>query len=264
MLETLAQIVRTAAREELLPRFADTERRFKSDGSIVTEADFAMQQRLVRELAAIAPQYQLLGEEMTAAEQQALLAASSEGLWCLDPLDGTSNFASGVPFFSVSLALLIDRKPALGLVYDPIRDECFTAQAGQGASLNGKPLHCRPAGVGLRKGIAVVDFKRLSHSLAGALVERPPYSSQRNFGSVALEWCWLAANRFQVYLHGKQQLWDYAAGVLIMAEAGGFAENLEGEPIYTPALQSRSAVAACDSSLFEEWKAWLASHGGRS
>lgn len=263
MLEALAQIVKTAAREELLPRFAGIERRFKADGSIVTEADLAMQRRLKTELAALAPHYRLLGEEMTMEEQQAVLAADGEGLWCLDPLDGTRNFASGVPFFSVSLGLLIDHRPALGLVYDPIRDECFTARAGEGASLNGEPLRCHPAGLALRKGIAVVDFKRLSPALAEALVVRPPYGSQRNFGSVALEWCWLAANRFQVYLHGKQQLWDYAAGVLVLAESGGFAENLEGEPIYTQALQSRSAVAACDRALFEEWRAWLANHGGR-
>lgn len=263
MLEALAQIVKTAAREELLPRFAGIERRFKADGSIVTEADFAMQRRLAEELAVFAPQYRLLGEEMTAMEQQLVLESGDEGLWCLDPLDGTRNFASGIPFFSVSLGLLIDRKPALGLVYDPIRDECFTARAGSGAWLNGKPLHCHPTGVSLRKGIAVVDFKRLPPALAGDLVARPPYSSHRNFGSVALEWCWLTANRFQVYLHGKQQLWDYAAGVLVLAESGGFAETLEGGPIYTQALQPRSAVAACDGVLFEEWRAWLDSHGGR-
>ncbi len=99
MLEELAQVIKTAAREELLPRFAETERRYKSDGSIVTEADIAMQQRLSGELAALAPEYLLLGEEMTAEEQGVRLRAGDNGLWCLDPLDGTSNFASGVPFF---------------------------------------------------------------------------------------------------------------------------------------------------------------------
>ncbi len=124
---SVAQIVKTAAREELLPRFAKAERSYKSDGSIVTEADVAMQQRMTGELAAFSPQYRLLGEEMTEEEQSGLLRAGEGGLWCLDPLDGTSNFASGIPFFSVSLGLLIDRKPYLGLVYDPLRDECFTA-----------------------------------------------------------------------------------------------------------------------------------------
>lgn len=260
MLEALAQIVKTAAREELLPRFAESERRFKADGSIVTEADVAMQQRLAEELAALAPAYQLLGEEMTAEEQHGLLQSGNGGLWCLDPLDGTSNFASGIPFFCVSLGLLIGRKPVLGLIYDPIRDEYFMAGAGQGARLNGRPLHCRPAGLPLRKSIAVVDFKRLPPAMAATLVSRPPYSSQRYFGSGALEWAWLAAGRFHVYLHGRQKLWDYAAGALILAEAGGCSESLEGGPIYTPALQPRSTVAACDSALFQEWKQWLEQH----
>ncbi|MEI7867887.1 MAG: inositol monophosphatase [Candidatus Methylumidiphilus sp.] len=260
MLEALAQIVRTAAREELLPLFAEAERRYKPDGSIVTDADFAMQRRMTDELANLAPQYRLLGEEMTGDEQSKLLDSSEGGLWCLDPLDGTSNFASGVPFFSVSLGLLIERKPYLGLVYDPIRDECFTAIKGQGSRLNGKPLPCGPVGLPLRKVIAVVDFKRLSPQLAGALVSRPPYSSQRNFGSVALEWSWLAARRFQVYLHGRQMLWDYAAGALILSEAGGCVENLHGEPIFSPQLQPSSAVAACDPILFTDWKNWLDSH----
>jgi myo-inositol-1(or 4)-monophosphatase len=259
MLDALIQIVTTAAREEMLPRFVGTERRFKADGSVVTEADFAMQQRLTEELAVLAPQYRLLGEEMTADEQADLLKCADAGLWCLDPVDGTSNFASGIPFFCVSLALMIDRKPVLGIVYDPVRDECFAAQAGLGASLNGRPLRCRPAGLPLRKSMAVVDFKRLPAELAGALVIRPPYCSQRYFGSGALEWAWLAAGRYHVYLHGSQKLWDYAAGALILEESGGLAESLEGGPIYTPALQARSAIAASDAALFNEWKDCLGS-----
>jgi len=175
----------------------------------------------------------------------------------LDPLDGTSNFAAGLPFFSISLALLIERKSVLGVVYDPIRDECFTAERGRGAWLNGVQLRVRPTDLPLRRGLAVVDFKRLG-PLAAKLAARPPYSSQRNLGSVALEWCWLAAGRFQVYLHGKQKLWDYAAGALILSEAGGHAETLQGEPIFSPELQPRSVVAAGDARLFQEWKAWLA------
>ena len=263
MLEALANIVRTAAREELLPLFAEAERRYKPDGSIVTEADFAMQRRMTKDLAVFAPEYRLLGEEMTVEEQADLLNCSENGLWCLDPLDGTSNFASGIPFFSVSLGLLIDRKPMLGLVYDPIRDECFTAAKGQGAMLNGKALVSEPIRFPLRNVLAVVDFKRLSPPLAGALVAYPPYSSQRNFGSVALEWSWLAARRFQVYLHGRQMLWDYAAGALILSESGGCMENLDGGPIFSPSLQPSSAVAACDPVLFADWKNWLCNHKTR-
>lgn len=254
-IEDLAQLVRTVAREEILPRFSHAERRFKSDGSIVTEADFAVQSRLAESLRVRYPDFALLGEEMDETQQRALLA--QDGLWCLDPVDGTSNFAAGLPFFGVSLALLIGRKPMLGVVYDPIRDECFTGERGKGASLNGCRLHCRSPGLPLRRCLAVVDFKRISTRLATELVTRPPYSSQRNLGSVALEWCWLAAGRFHVYLHGKQNLWDYAAGAMILDEAGGCAATLAGEPVFSAELQSRSVTAAADRELFTDWRAWI-------
>lgn len=259
MLDALIRIVKKAAREELLPRFQATERHFKKDGSIVTEADIAMQQRLASELQGLAPEYRLLGEEMSEEEQGELITLGDEGLWCLDPLDGTSNFAAGIPFFGVSLALLLQRQSVLGLIYDPVRDECFTALRHEGAWLNGDPLRCRSACLPLRKALAVVDFKRLG-PMSAVLASRPPYSSQRNFGSVALEWCWLAASRYHVYLHGRQKLWDYAAGALILSEAGGQAETLGGEPLFDRGLQPRSAMAASDPVLFAEWKAWLVSN----
>ena len=256
MLDAVTQFVKNAAREELLPRFADIKRSFKSDGSVVTEADLAVQNRLTKELTAFAPAYRVLGEEMTEADQLALIESGDMGFWCLDPLDGTSNFAAGIPFFTVSLALVLHREPVLGIIYDPIRDECFTAIKRQGAWLNGTPLHCKPAGLPLNRAMAVVDLKRLG-SLASRLVTSPPYSSQRNFGSVTLQWCWLAANRYHVYLHGRQKLWDYAAGALILREAGGFSETLDGEVILNHDLQPHSAMAASDPELFIAWKDWL-------
>jgi myo-inositol-1(or 4)-monophosphatase len=253
-LDDLATLIKAVAREELLPRFTRTERCLKADGSIVTEADLAIQQRLAEALRVQYPQFELLGEEMEEAEQRALLARTGRGLWCLDPVDGTSNFAAGLPFFCISLALLVGTEPVLGIIYDPIRDECFTAERGRGARLNGLRLQCEPPNLPLRRCLAVVDFKRLGRNLATELATRPPYASQRYLGSGALEWCWLAAGRFQVYLHGYQKLWDYAAGALILAEAGGRAETMRGEPIFTPELQPRSVIAALDAELFEEWR----------
>lgn len=267
-LDELRAIVASAARAELVPRFAEAERSYKADGSIVTEADLAMQQRLVETLTARWPAYDVLAEEMPTAEQAALMADSHQGggLWCLDPLDGTSNFAAGLPFFAVSLALLRDGAPVLGLVYDPIRDECFAAQRGVGAWLNDSPLGRRVPDLALARSIAAVDFKRLGPQMAVSLAADPPYSSQRSFGSVALDWCWLAAGRFHAYLHGRQRLWDYAAGWLILAEAGGHSQTLGGEPVCggesTEGVAPRSAVAALDASLFDEWRTWLARHAG--
>jgi myo-inositol-1(or 4)-monophosphatase len=257
-LKELRALVRRCAQEELLPRFADVNRHLKVDGSVVTDADHAMQDRLRRELSSHWPAYALLGEEMPKREQEELAAHEGRGLWILDPLDGTSNFAAGVPFFSVSLALLIQGRPEIGLVYDPLRDECFMAQRARGAWLNGLSLGTRvPLGLPLSRCIAVVDFKRLDRSLAAKLGAEPPYGSQRNFGSSALDWCWLADGRFHVYLHGGQKLWDYAAGTLILAEAGGKARTIDGEEVFTSGLSSRSVVAARDLELFQNWQGWV-------
>lgn len=253
-LEEIVPLVKAVAREELLPRFTRTASRLKADGSIVTEADLAVQRRLAEILGERYPDIPLLGEEMDESQQRALLAGSAQGLWCLDPVDGTSNYAAGLPLFCISLGLLVGAEPVLGLVYDPIRDECFTAARGQGAHLNGELLRCQPQRIPVRRCLAMVDLKRLDRGLATELVARPPYSSQRYLGSGALEWCWLAANRFQIYLHGQQKLWDFAAGALILAEAGGVATTLMGEPIFGGSSLSRSVIAAADVTLFEEWR----------
>ena len=255
-IEEVSQIVRQAAREELLPRFTRVERGLKADGSVITEADLAMQQRLQTQLSQRWPRYRFMGEEMAASKQEAMLADTHDGLWCLDPLDGTSNFAAGIPFFSVSLSLIQEGEVVVGVVYDPMLDECFCAVRGQGARLNGEPLR-PPAPPPLQQCTALIDFKRLAPELAQRLVTERPYSSQRSFGSVALDWCWIAAGRCHIYLHGKQSLWDYSAGSLILQEAGGHAITLEGETVMHPSLAPRSAVAASDANLFRAWGEWL-------
>jgi myo-inositol-1(or 4)-monophosphatase len=257
-LRELRSLVRVCAQEELLPRFADVGRHLKTDGSIVTEADHAMQDRVQKELHLHWPEYDFLGEEMPADTHSLLTRSEREGLWVLDPLDGTSNFAAGIPCFSVSLALLIGGRTEIGMVYDPVRDEAFYAQRGKGAWLNGLSLGTRaPLNLPLARSIAVVDFKRLERALAAKLGAEPPYGSQRNFGSSALDWCWLADGRFHIYLHGGQKLWDFAAGTLILAEAGGLAQTIAGEDVFTPGLGSRSVVAARDPELFQSWRAWV-------
>ncbi len=250
-------IVRRVAREEILPRFTEVQHHVKHDGSLVTEADHATQHRLQAEFRQRWPQFDFLGEEMPAHEHERLIA-SDRSLWCVDPLDGTSNFATGIPFFAVSVALLQHGRSALAVVYDPVRDECFSARPGQGAWLNGARLGTavtpeRP----LRRAIACIDLKRLDRALAVRLVTEPPFGSQRNFGASSLEWCWLADGRFHIYLHGGQKLWDYAAASVILAEAGGHARTLTGEPVFRADLMPRSVVASRDEALFRAWCAWL-------
>ena len=257
----LQGLLRDAARLELLPRFGRIAAAAKADGSLVTEADVAVQTHIQAALKAAWPDIGFLGEEMSAADHQRLLAELADGvhdgLWVLDPLDGTINFASGVPCFAVSLALLDREGVRSGLILDPMRDECFRADRGRGAYLNDAPLRVDGTARALRECVAEIDLKRLTAQLRIALVRAQPFRSQRNFGSGALDWAWLAAGRFQLYLHGGQKLWDYAAGSLILAEAGGHAITLQNDPVYTGTNAPRSVVAAGTPQLFAEWRDWL-------
>ena len=259
----IGELLRELARTQIVPRARAPGARLKDDGSWVTDADLAMQRQLQAELAARWPAVALLGEEMSEARQHELLrveaaAPDGAGLWVLDPLDGTSNFAAGLPAFGPSLAWLQGGRVRAGWVYDVMRDELFSAVEGGGAWLGDTPLQVPARSRALRQALACVDFKRLDAALAARLATRPPYASQRAIGSVALEWCWVAAGRFDIYLHGAQGLWDYAAGLLILHEAGGVSRTLDGDTVFVHALQRRSALCAGDPALLDAWADWLA------
>lgn len=145
----------------------------------------------------------------------------------------------------------------MALTYDPVRDEAFTAQKGQGTWLNDQRLYCQTSKFVLKNAVAIVDFKRLQPELRQRLIDNPPFGSQRNLGSCALEWAWMAANRGHLYLHGGVKLWDLAAGTLLLSEAGGYSCTLEGESVFRPTLAKRSVVASPDQQLFKEWREFL-------
>jgi myo-inositol-1(or 4)-monophosphatase len=256
LLKAVIDAVREVAHKEILPRYLKVAHRRKNDGSLFTEADLAAQEALCRRLTQLHPA-PLVGEEMTAAQQSEQYLLGAEGLWCVDPIDGTSNFVKGLPYFAVSVALLERGRPVLGVVYDPVAEEAFYAEAGRGAFLNGEPLPIREPSPSLAGALASVDLKRLSPRLACELAASPPYMSQRNYGASTLEWCYTAAGRFDVYLHGGQKLWDYAAGCLILAEAGGAMGTLTHDDFWADDLWRRSVVAALDHQVFQEWKTWL-------
>jgi len=256
-LKKLAALVKIAAKEELLKDFGHSEFEYKEDGSVVTPADFAMQNRLEKELKQLWSDIDILGEEMSEAEQLAVIN-SGNAYWCIDPLDGTSNYAVGLPFFAVSIALVVDGKQELGLIYDPVRDEMFTAIKGEGAYLNGKPMSASRMKFTSNKPIvAEIDLKRLPTNLAVKLVSESIFASQRNIGSSAIDWCWMAAGRFDIYLHGGQKLWDYAAGSLIFKEAGGLSVSLDNDDVFRGKLEVRSVLACYDKKLFDHWYHWI-------
>lgn len=256
LLKAVIAAVRLVTAEEIMPRYLKVAHQRKSDGSLCTEADLAAQNALSKKLQAIL-NVPVMGEEMTAAEQHALWEAGQEGLWCIDPIDGTSNFVRGLPYFAVSVALLREGKSVLGVVYDPVANEMFAAEHERGAFMNGEKLLGRDSVIPLAQALASVDLKRLKKKLVTQLATHPPYSSQRNFGASALDWCYSAIGRYDMYLHGGQKLWDYAAGALIFLESGGHACCIETDDFAQGDIWQRSVIAARDENLFEEWKGWI-------
>ena len=169
------------------------------------------------------------------AEESGQVGASSEGYeWLIDPLDGTTNFAHGFPMFCVSLALTRHGALLAGAIYDPLRDEMYTARAGQGAALNGKPIHVS-AVIDLDQALLSTGFPydlRTNSNNNFAEFERFSRRVQavRRPGSAALDCAWVAAGRADGYWEFRMNPWDVGAGVLLVREAGGQATTASGDP----------------------------------
>ncbi len=252
----VTNIVRHCADRLITPASGNVSADIKSDGSLVTEIDTQMQMQLSAELNQIMPEVKMLGEEMLPADQLRIIQ-SDDSYWCLDPIDGTNNFYHAVPLYSVSLALVKEGEVVLGIIYDPVRKECFSAVKGGPLTLNGSPLQrpAQPATLG--KCLASIDFKRVDPEIRKTLVASMPFKSQRNIGSCALEWAWLAAGRIQLLLHGGEKVWDYAAGTLILRSAGGISCSTGGEEIFNGTLNPRPVIAASDEQLHQHWLDYL-------
>ncbi|WP_281361463.1 inositol monophosphatase family protein [Chitinibacter bivalviorum] len=255
-LQALINIAREVAATEVMPRYQKVVAEVKHDGSLFTEADLAAQTALQR-LLPLLVDCPVLGEEMSQSEQEKLWEDHPAGLWIVDPIDGTSNFAHGLPYFAVSIALYREHRPVLGVVYIPVLDECFAAEAGCGAWLNSERLPLLNDDKILKHAMASIETKWLSGHLATRVVTVNPYHSHRNFGASTIDWCWLAAGRTDVMLHGAQKLWDYAAGVLILLESGGQVGALFHDNYWDENPWHRSAVAARTPSLFKSWMEWV-------
>jgi len=259
MLKAISAAMRLVAEQDIIPRYMRVGHQHKPDGSLCTEADLAAQEALIKRLQAI-HNVPVLGEEMSVEQQEEIWGDGKQELWCIDPIDGTSNFVHGLPYFAISVALIRDGKSVLGVVYDPVAKECFAAERGRGAFLNGVRMLNHSVSKELSGALANVDLKRLGSKLASDIASRPPYASQRNFGASTLDWCYTAAGRYDVYLHGGQKLWDYAAGSLVLEEAGGQVCSLEHEDFSRGKVWQRSVIAALDANVFKEWKAWIRAH----
>jgi myo-inositol-1(or 4)-monophosphatase len=198
---------------------------------LVTEIDIQIEREFRATIAERFPDHVVLGEEFSTSGDR---EATPPFCWVFDPVDGTTNYAHGLPIFCSSLALEIDGEIAVGAVYDPTRRELFTAERGQGAWLNGRPLKVSLADV-LIDSLLVTGFHYGIHRDPEELVSLfREFISQsravRRLGSAALDMCYVAAGRFDGYWESKIQPWDVAAGALIVSEAGGRVTTVTGEP----------------------------------
>jgi inositol-1-monophosphatase-like protein len=261
VLQQLQTLVKHIAHTEVMPRFLTAAASEKADGSILSEADLAAQAAFSDGLRQIAD-CPMLGEEMAEQAQRDLWLHNHDALWVVDPIDGTTNFVNGFPHFALSAALLRQGRPEIGVIYNPVSDECFYAQAGQGAFLNGRRLPLALREKKLHRAIAGVEIKYLrSGKLSSRMSTLSPVGSIRSMGSSTLDWCYLAAGRMDVYVHGGQKLWDYAAGSLIFSEAGGCLATLEGDGFWSGEhVFQRSVIAAASPQLFEPWLKWIRSN----
>lgn len=216
---------------------------------LVTEIDLQVERAFRAMIAERFPDHVVLGEEF---ESQGDREAQPRYCWVIDPIDGTTNYAHGLPIFCASLALEIDGAPAVGAVYDPNRRELFTAERGVGAWLNGMPLRVSSA-ASLIDSLLVTGFHYNVHrdpaelmTLFGEFITRA--RAVRRLGSAALDLCYVAAGRFDGFWETKLQPWDVAAGALIVDEAGGRTTATTGAP-----FQSRAgSVLATNGRIHQE------------
>ena len=204
---------------------------YKGDVDLVTETDKRSEAIVVGRLRREFPDHRIVAEEGSSGS-----TAASRYEWHVDPLDGTTNFAHGYPCFAVSIALLEDGVPLVGVVFNSVADELFSAARGQGAYLNAKPVHVSNAE---RMAVSLVATGFPTHK-RGDNVNIHYYwhftlksHGVRRDGSAALDLCSVACGRFEAFWEFGLKSWDTAAGILIVAEAGGKVTDLRGGP-YRP------------------------------
>lgn len=232
-LQKLAQEVETVARQAgafiLNERKTFSTQKVETKGlnDFVSYVDKASEKRIVEQLKSILPQAGFITEEGTEARDENPLK------WVIDPLDGTTNFIHGMPFFAVSIALLQDKEPLIGVVYEINQDEMFSAWKAGGAYLNGQSIHVSAASTVkdslLGTGFPYYDYHLLDQYLALFKHLMKHSHGIRRPGSAATDLAYVACGRFDGFYEYSLSPWDVAAGVLLVREAGGIVSDFSGE-----------------------------------
>jgi len=246
LLNFAIQTARDAGRI-LAERFGRTlEITNKSELDLVTESDLASERLIIERIKTYHPRHAILAEE-SGASSPVDQELRSEWRWIVDPLDGTTNYAHGYPCFCVSMGLEHDGRMELGVVYDPMRDELFTAERGQGASLNGRRIQVSPvkslSGALLCTGFPydVRERSEFARHFANFIMNA---QGVRRDGAAALDLAYVACGRFDGFWEEGLKPWDVAAGALMVTEAGGQVSNYTGEPlsIFNPPILASNGL----------------------
>jgi len=202
--------------------------REKQDGTLVTAADLAAEAEILGRLRRLYP------EDAVLAEEGGALGAASDRLWIVDPLDGTTNYSQGLPFFAVSIALWENGEPVVGVVYLPVLNELFAATAAAPATLNGREIRVSETAA-VRQAMINVYFDRRRLLEPGLdLLRRVALGCDgriKIMGSTASMLCYVAAGRLDAYVRNTTKKWDFAAGALILRQAGGCLTDFHREPL---------------------------------
>jgi len=230
-LATAVEIVLRAGAIQLERRESGFRISKKGEIDLVTEVDFECERMCRAVIAERFPTHDVLAEELGG---NLPACPASRWRWVFDPLDGTTNYAHGLPIFCASLGLEIDGRAEVAAIYDPTRRELFTAERGQGAYVNGHPMVVSDTSI-LIDSLLVTGFPYDVHqqtgdlvALFGAFLGRA--RAVRRLGSAALDLCYVAAGRFDGFWEQHLKPWDVAAGALIVEEAGGRVTGMDGSP----------------------------------
>jgi myo-inositol-1(or 4)-monophosphatase len=244
VLPTLSELERLAREAGAILRAGynkEHQVNYKGVIDLVTEVDHQSEAFLLGEIKSKFPDHHIV------AEESGVTRGNDENGWLVDPLDGTVNYAHHIPIFTVSIAYAFQGRLRLGAVYDPMRDEMYTAERGQGAFLNGVPLHVSDV-TELQKSLLVTGFpydawNTPQDNFANFVHFAKRTQGVRRLGSAALDLCYVAAGRFDGFWEMSLKPWDVAAGGLICEEAGARVTNVNGEMDYISPPQSVIAAA---------------------